>query len=355
MAIAVIYSFLSELDAKLSHRIQRMILDKYKATTPPTAKRFNIGKHGIIGMLDSDIILHGDPDTKNVKGLAWLLNAHIISKYWTCLLKTSDAGEDMNPIATPDEQERYVKKVETMLRRDAKQFRFAKSALLFGPPGTSKTEVTKRVAWELGWPLIELDPSHFMMKGHQNIVSQANEIFNDLMDLSGVAILFDEMDALVQGREKHIDLHSQFLTTTMLPKLSKLHDQGQVVFFMATNYQDRFDSAIKRSGRFDLLLCMGPPKILKSEYKVIIEKLLKDLCGIKKEKADTLAEAIEKHLISLKKNKENKKLLHKFQLMTFGELISFLSMIADEPEAAFVEKLKSFCEDIHSTRMNYPY
>ena len=28
---------------------------------------------------------------------------------------------------------------------------------------------------------------------------------------------------------------------------------------MATNYQDKFDPAIKRAGRFDLLLCMGPP------------------------------------------------------------------------------------------------
>src|SRR5207249_4324964 len=28
-----------------------------------------------------------------------------------------------------------------------------------------------------------------------------------------------------------------------------------------TNYQDKFDPAIKRAGRFDLLLCMGPPTL----------------------------------------------------------------------------------------------
>jgi SpoVK/Ycf46/Vps4 family AAA+-type ATPase len=30
---------------------------------------------------------------------------------------------------------------------------------------------------------------------------------------------------------------------------------------MATNFQDRFDEAIKRRGRFDVLLCMGPPTL----------------------------------------------------------------------------------------------
>jgi SpoVK/Ycf46/Vps4 family AAA+-type ATPase len=30
---------------------------------------------------------------------------------------------------------------------------------------------------------------------------------------------------------------------------------------MATNFQDDFDEAIKRPGRFDLLLCMGPPSL----------------------------------------------------------------------------------------------
>ena len=30
---------------------------------------------------------------------------------------------------------------------------------------------------------------------------------------------------------------------------------------MATNFQEIFDDAIKRAGRFDFLLCMGPPTL----------------------------------------------------------------------------------------------
>jgi hypothetical protein len=83
------------------------------------------------------------------------------------------------------------------------------------------------------------------------------------MDLSGVVILFDEMDALAQKRDSEtpVDTESKFLTTYMLPKLTKLHDRGRVVFFMATNFQAHFDDAIKRAGRFDFLLCMGPPTL----------------------------------------------------------------------------------------------
>jgi len=136
------------------------------------------------------------------------------------------------------------------------------SALLFGPPGTSKTETAKAVASCLGWPYVEITPSAFLSKGLENIYVQADEIFANLMDLRGVVVLFDEMDALVQNRDDpdlRLDITSQFLTTSMLPKLAALHDNGFVVFFMATNFQDRFDAAIKRAGRFDLHLCMWPP------------------------------------------------------------------------------------------------
>ncbi len=172
------------------------------------------------------------------------------------------------------------------------------SALLFGPPGTSKTSLAEAVAKRLGWNFVELTPSDFLKGGLEGIYDRVNEVFDDLMDLFGTVILFDEMDALVQSREEsttsgeldhaetqvkqpdigssrtaspassqsgnrgapaQLDVTQTFLTTSMLPKLLKLRKQGRTIFFMATNYQSRFDPAIKRPGRFDLLIRMGPP------------------------------------------------------------------------------------------------
>ena len=148
-----------------------------------------------------------------------------------------------------------------------------RSALLFGPPGTSKTSLAEAIAERLGWPFVELSPTDFLRGGMDGIYKQVNDVFEDLSDLYGVVILFDEMDALVQSREGgpdngagiagsgQLDVTQKFLTTSMLPKLLKLRKQARTVFFMATNHQRDFDPAIKRAGRFDLLVPMGPPSL----------------------------------------------------------------------------------------------
>ncbi len=104
-----------------------------------------------------------------------------------------------------------------------------------------------------------------MRGGLGGIYDRVNEVFDDLMDLFGAVILFDEMDALVQSREpgetapKELDVTQKFLTTSMLPKLLQLRKRARTIFFMATNHQKDFDPAIKRAGRFDLKIRMGPP------------------------------------------------------------------------------------------------
>ena len=140
----------------------------------------------------------------------------------------------------------------------------AKSALLFGPPGTAKTTIVRAVALRLGWPLIELSPSDFLDDGLERIYQRAGELFDDLTELSDVVILFDEIDALVQKRgfgdtTPRLDATRQFLTTSMLPRLGRLRASGRSIFFLATNHRQDFDEAITRAGRFDLLLHVAPP------------------------------------------------------------------------------------------------
>ncbi|MGJ5816774.1 ATP-binding protein [Paludibaculum fermentans] len=228
-ATAVVHMFLWELVDVLSCHIQRRLLQIYAAKKQPKESA------GISGLLDIEVLLNR---TGSPRSLKETLLSTVIQTFKSF----------------PDEKAERLRKTKAKGRL---------SALLFGPPGTSKTEVAKAIAAELKWPLVEIDPSHFLQNSFQNIYVQAEKIFDDVMDMCGVVVLFDEMDALVQKRDgDHLpDTESKFLTTYMLPKLAKLHDRGRIVFLMATNFQANFDDAIKRAGRFDLLLCMGPPTL----------------------------------------------------------------------------------------------
>lgn len=166
--------------------------------------------------------------------------------------------------------------VKTVLERVMEDWRNGvdrrkRSALLFGPPGTSKTSLVTALAAKYQLPCVALNPGHFLKDGLEKIFGRANRIFADLMDLSNAVVFFDEMDPLVQKREAGSDIRHQSLTTVLLPHLAELHRKDRVFFFMATNHLQQIDSAIQRPGRFDCLLFVGPPR-WQDKVKVLLEK-----------------------------------------------------------------------------------
>ena len=133
------------------------------------------------------------------------------------------------------------------------------SIILFGPPGTAKTSVAKAIAWKLQWPLIELGSDHFAEEGMDGIIRRAQGIFRRLMVLRQCVIFFDEIDELVREREQETEKIGRFITNSVLPWLQQLRDRAEVVFVVATNHIKSFDPAVKRPGRFDYRLPVGPP------------------------------------------------------------------------------------------------
>lgn len=125
------------------------------------------------------------------------------------------------------------------------------SLLLYGAPGTAKTTIAKRIAAELGWPLLSLDPSKLMASGVDGIAAEADSLFRLLPGLRDVVVLFDEFEGVFLNRATTITETSRFLTTAMLPRLHELRDAGKIVFVIATNDRNAIDPAAYRPGRID--------------------------------------------------------------------------------------------------------
>jgi predicted ATPase len=138
----------------------------------------------------------------------------------------------------------------------------ARSAILFGPPGTGKTTLVEALAGALGWQFVEVLAADFLAGGVDQVPARADEIFGALMELDRCVVLFDEIDELIRDRSREqTDPFGRFLTTSMLPKIAQLWDQRRVLFFVATNYVNAADAAIRRSSRFDAAILVNTPSL----------------------------------------------------------------------------------------------
>jgi Cdc6-like AAA superfamily ATPase len=161
--------------------------------------------------------------------------------------------------------------VYTMIGRDFVEGRLTNSVasaknwsmLLYGPPGTGKTTIANHLGDCLQSPVITVTVSDFLGEGESRMESRVKNIFTVIERQRGAIVLFDEMDQFLLDRNSKLfreqDSVFQFLTPGMLTKLANLRKSESVIFIIATNYEERIDPAIKRTGRIDRCYLVLPP------------------------------------------------------------------------------------------------
>jgi len=144
------------------------------------------------------------------------------------------------------------------------------SMLLYGPPGTGKTTVASGLAAALKRRFITITVSDFLAEGGAQLEARAKDIFTVLMAQPDCVVLFDEIDHFLLDRDSERygkqDTVFQFMTPGMLTKLNDLRRRQRCLFVVATNYEDRIDAAIKRTGRIDRKYLVLPPDADKRKY-----------------------------------------------------------------------------------------
>jgi ATPase family associated with various cellular activities (AAA) len=229
----------------------------------------------------------------------------------------------------------------------------ARGAILFGPPGTSKTTLCRAVADAIDWDYVELHASHFVAEGLTKVQLTANRIFDQLMQLDHTVILFDEIDELVRARDVEPDAFGRFLTTSMLPKLAQLWKGRKVIYFIATNDIRFFDPAVTRAERFDLVIQVPPPSF---ERKVA--RLLTLLASVSPgfTRVDFTKDDVEQALrLAADADKGDRQkptplpaecVLAKFLLLRWDQLHELAAVIAQVPRNKNTEKLtRNLMED----------
>jgi transitional endoplasmic reticulum ATPase len=193
----------------------------------------------------------------------------------------------------PELCEAYPKRTTTRIYKEyVKEFKESLSSprnamVLYGPPGTSKTTLAQCIAKELEWRLVTITPSDFVKTGIESSEHMARELFENLLRVRKVVVLFDEIDEMLRSRSEKSNAQSasgisvdvgaaqrsvetaaggigilRFLIPGMLPKLQDLKQYGEkheLILIIATNYKERLDKAIVRPGRIDDLFLVTPP------------------------------------------------------------------------------------------------
>lgn len=141
-----------------------------------------------------------------------------------------------------------LKEIITYLKNPKKLEEFgiplSKGMLLYGPPGTGKTMLAKAFAHEADLPFIATTGTEMLS------LQKMHVIFDRAMQYAPSIIFIDEVDAIGRRDNSEKDpIINQFLT--YINGFSHTKDE-HVFIIAATNFKDKLDPAIVRSGRLDL-------------------------------------------------------------------------------------------------------
>lgn len=132
--------------------------------------------------------------------------------------------------------------------------------LFYGPPGCGKTFIARKLASMLHFNFIELKPSDLASIYVHGTQGKIGETFRQAADEGPTLLFFDEIDAFIPHRGQGLDQHYSSEVNEFLAQMNECAER-QILVIGATNYLSRVDVAVRRPGRFDKKIYVGPPDL----------------------------------------------------------------------------------------------
>jgi cell division protease FtsH len=192
-----------------------------------------------------------------------------------------------------EEAKAALNRVKAFMRDPAQYAKLGASAprgvLLVGPPGTGKTLLAKALAGESKANFIAVDGSYFTAMFYGAGVSKVKELFKLARKSAPCVLFIDEVDGIGKrtqgGQGGGAESELNRIINRVLVEMDGFEPLDNVVVVAATNHEDNIDEAMRRPGRFDMLVRLGLPTLPERRrlFELYLDKVTHD------GSADTLA------------------------------------------------------------------
>jgi cell division protease FtsH len=177
-------------------------------------------------------------------------------------------GTRFDDVIGADEAKKALRRVAAFMK-DPRQYaavgaKAPRGVLLDGPPGTGKTLLAKALAGECGASFISVDGSYFSSMFYGAGIGKVKELFKKAREAAPCIIFIDEIDGIGKrssGKEAPGggEQEQNRIINRLLVEMDGFSSLENVVVVGATNHVDNVDEAMRRPGRFDLVVRTALP------------------------------------------------------------------------------------------------
>lgn len=135
----------------------------------------------------------------------------------------------------------------------------ARGILLHGPPGVGKTYLARAIANEIGAHFVYVNGPEIVSSVHGGTEANLRRVFEEAMEHSPAVVLIDELDSIAPDRRESGSQADVRMGTQLLSLLDGLISMEDVIVIGTTNRAEALDPALRRPGRLDREILIGPP------------------------------------------------------------------------------------------------